>query len=46
MPISVASGRGEGERAFMTGGRSLEEWDPHVEAMQAEERARELGILE
>ncbi len=45
----------EGEYAFMTGQRSFEEWDAHVEAMnavgltewtdQAEARARELGIL-
>lgn len=46
----------EGEYAFMTGQRPFEEWDAHVEALnatglaewtaQAEARARELGILQ
>ena len=46
----------EGEYAFMTGTRSFEEWDTHVETLntvglaewtaQAEARARELGILQ
>lgn len=46
----------EAEYAFMTGTRSFEEWDTYVETLnsvglaewtaQAEERAREVGILE
>ncbi len=46
----------EGEYAFMTGTRSFDEWDSYVETLnsiglaewtaQAEERARELGIIE
>jgi hypothetical protein len=45
----------EGEYAFLTGQRSFEEWDAYVESLnavglaewtaQAEERARELGII-